>query len=210
MTNQAYVEEDGGGRLVYSRRSATREAHPVLFWFLMFVDAFVLFAAAYYAVLPLQQPQAISYHQQALAVALVGAALAGGVVLIWRIRQHDAMQWVEREYAPPPEPAAPEPYSGNEQRELQIKTVRGTAVIVQPRPGAFAKWLAEVINPDNKITFSRNEAKRREWEDWQYINLVAQLKGVGWLHRDRLLNGAPDVDVQYRDEMREWLKTPLL
>lgn len=200
------------GHLIYSRRAGSREAaHPVLFWFLAFVDAFVLFAALYYAVLPVSHPEAIGFHAQAIAVALVGAALAGGAMLWWRIRQHDALQWTEREYAPPAAvAAAPPPFAEDGRRELRIKTVRGVAVVVQPRAGAFAAWLREVLNPDNKVTFSQNEAKRREWEDWMYVNLVAQLKGVGWLHGERRLNGAPDVDAAYRDEMREWLKTPLL
>lgn len=205
-------ENDGGlqGHLIYSRRAASREAHPVLFWFLAFMDAFVLFAAVYYAVLPVMQPYAITFHQQALAFALVGAALAGGGVLVWRIVQHDSLMWSEREYAPPLPSPEPPLFAEDDRREVRIKTIRGVGVIVQPRPGAFAAWLREVLNPDNKVTFSRNEAKRREWEDWMYINLVAQLKGVGWLHSERLLNGAPDLDVQYRDEMGEWLKTPLL
>lgn len=109
---------------------------------------------------------------------------------------------------PAPLPAADFPV--DERRELEIKTVRGRAVIVQPRPGAFASWLKDVLNPDNRVTFSSNEAKRREWEPWMYTNLVAQLKGIGWLHPERRLNGAPDVDAAQLAEMKEWLQTPLL
>lgn len=206
-------QEDGGvttGPMVYSRRSRSGEAHPVLFWFLMFLDAFILFAAIYYATLPMQHPDVISFHQQAVAVALVGAATAGGLVLIWRIREHDALQWVEKEYAAPAPPPMAEAFAAADKRELRIKTVRGEATIVQPRPGAFASWLAEVVNPDNRTSFSQNEAKRREWEGWMYTNLVAQLKQIGWLHPDRLINGAPDIDVQFREEIKQWLKTPLL
>lgn len=198
------------GHLVYSRRAASQEAHPVLFWFLAFLDAFVFFAALYYAALPLFNPDVISFHAQAVAFALAGSALVAGGVLVWRIWQHDVLQWTEREYAPPVAAQAAADYRDDERRELRIRTARGVAVVVQPRPGAFAGWLGDVLNPDNKVTFSQNEAKRREWEDWMYVNLVAQLKGVGWIHAERRLNGAPDVDVVFKDEMREWLKTPLL
>lgn len=200
------------GNLIYTRRAAGDKAHPVLFWFLAFVDAFILFAALYFAVLPMSQPYAITNSQQAVAVAAAGASFFGGIILIWRMKQHDAMQWSEREYAPPATPeVAPVPdFDANERRELSIRTTRGNAVIVQPRPGAFASWLKDVLNPDTKITFSKNEAKRRDWEDWQYINLVAQLKGIGWLHETRLMNGAPDINTENTTEIREWQKTPLL
>jgi hypothetical protein len=204
------IDQNAPNKVTYSKRATSREAHPVLFWFMAFVDAFILFLAIYYAILPLKRPYVITFHQQALAVAMAGAALAGGAVLVWRIAQHDRLAWTETEYAPPAPAPQAAAYGADERRELKVRTVRGQAVIVQPRAGAFVTWLVDTINPDNRVSFSQNEAKRREWEDWQYINLVAQLKGIGWLHSDRRINGAPDIDGQYLDEIKEWLKTPLL
>jgi hypothetical protein len=203
-------ENNEPNKITYSRSASNKEAHPVLFWFLAFVDAFVMFLAAYYAVLPLKRPYVITFHQQALAVAMLGASVAGMAVLVWRIAQHDKLAWVEKKYGPPAPAPQAAAFPASDKRELEVRTVRGKATIVQPRAGAFAKWVVDTINPDNRISFSQNEAKRREWEDWQYINLVAQLKQIGWLHADRRINGAPDIDTQYLDEIKEWLKTPLL
>jgi hypothetical protein len=148
------------------------------------------------------------------AAGLAWMALGGVVSLGLRVRAWEAFKLEQFELAhahlnTKPEPAQPvtKPQTS---REVTIKTIRGTAVIVQPRAGAFASWLRDVLNPDTKTMFSKNEAKRREWEDWQYINLVAQLKDIGWLHEQRTFNGSPDLDGQSVEEMRTWLNTPLL
>lgn len=146
---------------------------------------------------------------------MVWMALGGVISLGIRIRAWEDFKMEQFELARAHLNARQQPESTQQTkpetaREVTIKTTRGTAVIVQPRPAAFASWLRDVLNPDTKTMFSKNEAKRREWEDWQYINLVAQLKGIEWLHTQRTFNGAPDLDGQNVEEMRVWLTTPLL
>lgn len=193
-------------KLTYIRKPRSADgARPVMFWFLFLVTGLAFGLSVAYTM----DPQTARGWRNLSFAAVIATALAL-VVLAYRMKRHDELQWSEMEYSQPAAPVAPPAPAVPDKREVNIRTARGRMVIVQPRPGAFAAWLADVINPDTKTTFSKNEAKRREWEDWQYINLCAQMKDGGWLHQNRLLNGAPDVDSVYLNEMREWLKTPLL
>ncbi len=151
----------------------------------------------------------------AFAAGLAWAGFGGVVSLGIRVRAWEAFKLEQFELAhahlnqPKPETKTQDTMPENS-REITIKTIRGTAVIVQPRASAFTSWLRDVLNPDTKTQFSKNEAKRREWEDWQYINLVAQLRGIEWLHEQRTFNGAPDLEGRHIEEMRTWLNNPLL
>ena len=205
MTQRRLAESQTNYGVASISRPATQDgARPVLFWFLFFLTALIFGIALAYATDPMT-----TRHWRNVSIAFSVAGFVALLVLIYRMIVHDGLQRVIVEYYEPDEALAA-PAFEPDKKELQIKTTRGTVVIVQPRPGAFAAWLRDVTNPDNKTQFSGNEAKRREWEDWQYINLVAQLKGIGWLHAERRFNGAPDIDSAHLNEMREWLKTPLL
>lgn len=192
-------------QLIYERKAKSSSgARPGFFWALFLLTGLLFGVSVAYAT-----DSQTARHWRNLSIAGTLATSVGLVVLYHRMRTHDALQWYEVEYAPVAPPAGPAAFP-DDKREIAIRTVRGEATLIQPRPGAFSNWLKDVINPDTRITFSRNEAKRREWADWQYINLVAQLKSIGWLHPARLLNGAPDIDATYLNEMKEWLNTPVM
>jgi hypothetical protein len=200
-----YQSDDGLAELTYVKRAKTENgARPGFFWLLFVVSGLLFGLSVAYA-----WDAATPRHVRNFSIAGVVATAVGLVVLYQRMRVHDSLQWTEVEYERP-QPAQAADYAPDEKRELTIRTNRGTATVVQPRPGAFAAWLRDATNPDNRISFSRNEGKRRDWAEWQYINLVAQLKSIGWLHPERLLNGAPDIDIAYLNEMREWLQTPIM
>lgn len=192
-------------QLIYSKRPRTGDARPVLFWALFLFTGLLFGLSVAYA-----NDYQTTRHWRNLTIATTLATTVALVVLAYRMKRHDELQWEEKEYAlPEPPPLLVSP-SGPDKNRIEITTVRGKAVLIQPRAGAFAYWLRDVVNPDSKTAFSKNEAKRREWEEWQYISLIAQLRMIGWIHPDRLSNGAPDIDREYQHEMKAWLDTPLL
>jgi hypothetical protein len=78
--------------------------------------------------------------------------------------------------------------------------------IWQPEPGAFRKWLTDVLDPNGKKQFSLREGRQRGWSDEQYNFLVTQLREVGLLHKTAVYNHAPVCTDEGKQKAREWLK----
>jgi len=95
-----------------------------------------------------------------------------------------------------------------EQKDITLDLENGAPPqrIWQPMPGAFRKWLADVLDPNQKKQFSLREARQRGWNDEQYNFLVTQLKEVGLLHRSTVYNHAPVVTDEGAKKAKAWLE----
>ena len=78
--------------------------------------------------------------------------------------------------------------------------------IWQPEPGAFRKWLTDVLDPKQKKQFSLREGRARGWSDEQYNFLITQLKEAGLLHRSAIYNHAPVVTDEGAKKAKAWLE----
>ena len=78
--------------------------------------------------------------------------------------------------------------------------------IWQPRPASFSSWLSQVVADNNKVQFSENQAKIRDWPIERYHVLIAQLRQIGLLHNQDMRNNAPVLTEQGKHYAREWLK----
>ncbi|MDE8535478.1 hypothetical protein PZC41_14315 [Staphylococcus aureus] len=82
---------------------------------------------------------------------------------------------------------------------------RPNARIPQPEPGAFPRWLREVLEPSNRVQFSQNEARRRGYTESDFIMLQSELKRVGWLQANPDRNGVHRMTSDGERRAREWL-----
>jgi hypothetical protein len=143
-------------------------------------------------------------------LSLLFGVLFFGVGFAWalweRANQFDEMFLESLE--PMPETAV-EPLPEKPKRDctvlLDLKNGLSPVTIWQPRPAAFVSWARNVLSNSNKVQFSENQAKMRQWPLDRYHVMIAQLKQIGLLHSHDVHNNAPVMTDEGKVKLKEWL-----
>ncbi len=138
-----------------------------------------------------------------IGVGSAGAGLVYG--LLRRADLYDELMIELKEGEEVEQPVAPQVTRPKDWVKMNLNNGRGVATIYQPKAGAFARWLREVLE-DGKVAFSKRQAMARGFSDKQYDTTISQLKAVGLLHATETSNGTPVVTEHGKVCAYEWLK----
>jgi hypothetical protein len=144
---------------------------------------------------------------EAVPMAILAGIAVYGVTLFWALRLradwYDEMNITEEIKFAERRPVTTS-MRDHTKVEFDLDNGRGAVVLYQPSPGAFAKWLHEVIYGGKY--FSQAQAIDRGWTVDQHKQLVTQLRSIGLLHETETERNAPIITQHGAELAKKWLR----